>query len=198
MIRMVIAEDQQMLLGALATLLDLEEGIEVVGKAGDGEELLRLARELKPDICMLDIEMPKKDGLDAAGELKDFPCRVIILTTYARSGYFQRAKNAGVHGYLLKDSPSDDLAASIRKIHEGAKIYDPELVDLAFTDPSPLTEREKQVVALMSEGKNTKAIAESLFIAPATVRNYVSIILDKLGVTNRIEAIQYCQEKGWI
>ncbi|PBB07062.1 MULTISPECIES: response regulator transcription factor [Salimicrobium] len=198
MIRMVIAEDQQMLLGALATLLDLEEGIEVIGKAGDGEELLRLARELEPDICMLDIEMPKKDGLDAAGELKDFPCRVIILTTYARSGYFQRAKNAGVHGYLLKDSPSDDLAASIRKIHEGAKIYDPELVDLAFTDPSPLTEREKQVVALMSEGKNTKAIAESLFITPATVRNYVSIILDKLGVTNRIEAIQYCQEKGWI
>ncbi|AKG03556.1 DNA-binding response regulator [Salimicrobium jeotgali] len=198
MIRMVIAEDQQMLLGALATLLDLEEGIEVVGKAGDGEELLRLARELEPDICMLDIEMPKKDGLDAARELKDFPCKVIILTTYARSGYFQRAKNAGVHGYLLKDSPSDDLAASIRKIHEGAKIYDPELIDLAFTDPSPLTEREKQVVTLMSEGKNTKAIADSLFITPATVRNYVSIILDKLGVTNRIEAIHYCQEKGWL
>lgn len=198
MIRIVIAEDQRMLLGALATLLDLEEGMEVVGQAGDGEELLRLAHEFEPDICMLDIEMPKKDGLEAAMELKDHPSKVVILTTFARSGYFQRAQNAGVHGYLLKDSPSEDLASSIRKIHDGAKVYDPELIDLAFTAPNPLTEREQQVISLMSEGKNTKAIALELFITPATVRNYISIILDKLEVTNRIEAIHRCQEKGWI
>lgn len=198
MIRMIIAEDQRMLLGALATLLDLEEEIDVIGQAGDGEEALRLARELEPDICMFDIEMPKKDGLDAAMELKDHPSKVIILTTFRRSGYFQRAQDAGVYGYLLKDSPSEDLAASIRKIHGGAKVYDPELIDLAFTPQSPLTERENQVVSLMAEGKSTKAIALELFITPATVRNYVSIILDKLEVTNRIEAIHRCQEKGWI
>ncbi|WP_226581997.1 response regulator transcription factor [Halobacillus litoralis] len=197
MIRIVIAEDQRMLLGALGALLDLEDGMEVVGKANNGQEACDLVRELKPDICIMDIEMPVKDGLDAAEELYDEPCKVIILTTFARPGYFDRARRAGVSGYLLKDSPSEDLATAIRKIMDGQRIFDPELVDLAFTQQNPLTEREREVIQLMADGKNTKDISQELFITPGTVRNYVSVILEKLEVSNRIEAISRFKEKGW-
>ncbi|SFK08498.1 two-component system, NarL family, response regulator DesR [Halobacillus dabanensis] len=197
MIRIVIAEDQKMLLGALGALLDLEDGMEVVGQANNGEEACRLVRDLKPDICIMDIEMPVKDGLDAAEELYGEPCKVIILTTFARPGYFDRARKAGVSGYLLKDSPSEELATAIRKIINGQRIFDPELVDLAFTEPNPLTEREREVIQLMADGKNTKEISQSLYITPGTVRNYISVILEKLEVTNRIEAISRFKEKGW-
>lgn len=198
MIRIVIAEDQRMLLGALASLLDLEEDMEVIGRAGDGEELVRLVRLHKPDICVMDIEMPKKTGLEAAEELKGSGCRVLILTTFARSGYFERAIKAGAHGYLLKDSPSEDLAEAIRSVMSGRRIYAPELVDDApFAEENPLTEREKEVLLLISEGKNTKEIASELSLTNGTVRNYVSVILDKLGVGNRIEAITRFKEKGW-
>ena len=197
MIRIVIAEDQRMLLGALGALLDLEDGMEVAGKADNGEEACKLVRELKPDICLMDIEMPVKDGLTAAEELADEPCNIIILTTFARPGYFERARNAGVSGYLLKDSPSEDLADAIRKIIDGQRIFSPELVDLAYTQQDPLTERERQVIKLMAEGKNTKDISKELYITPGTVRNYVSVILDKLEVSNRIEAISRFKERGW-
>lgn len=197
MIRIVLAEDQGMLLGALGSLLDLEEDMKVVGKARNGEEAIELVKQENPDICIMDIEMPLKSGLDAAAELKDHACKIIILTTFARSGYFERARNAGVSGYLLKDSPSEELAKSIRTIMEGRRIYAPELVDMAFTDVNPLTEREKQVIELIAEGKNTKEIASELFITNGTVRNYISIILDKLEVSNRIEAISRFKEKGW-
>lgn len=197
MIRIVIAEDQKMLLGALGALLDLEDGMEVVGQANNGEEACKLVRDLKPDICIMDIEMPVKDGLDAAEELYEEPCKVIILTTFARPGYFDRARRAGVSGYLLKDSPSEELATAIRKIINGQRIFDPELVDLAFTEPNPLTEREREVIQLMADGKNTKEISQSLYITPGTVRNYISVILEKLEVTNRIEAISRFKEKGW-
>ncbi|ELK48131.1 response regulator transcription factor [Halobacillus sp. BAB-2008] len=197
MIRIVIAEDQRMLLGALGALLDLEEGMEVVGQAGNGQEAVNLVREEKPDICIMDIEMPVKDGLDAAEEIQEETCKVIILTTFARPGYFERARKAGVSGYLLKDSPSEELATAIRKIMNGQRIFDPELVDLAFTEPNPLTEREQEVIQLMADGKNTKDISKELFITPGTVRNYVSVILEKLEVTNRIEAISRFKEKGW-
>ncbi|MGP4077471.1 response regulator [Halobacillus sp. K22] len=197
MIRIVIAEDQRMLLGALGALLDLEDGMEVVGKAGDGEEACKLVRTHKPDICLMDIEMPVKDGLTAAEELADEPCKIIILTTFARPGYFERARNAGISGYLLKDSPSEDLAEAIRKIIDGQRIFSPELVDLAYTQQDPLTERERQVIKLMAEGKNTKDISKELYITPGTVRNYVSVILDKLEVSNRIEAISRFKERGW-
>ncbi|MGP4059491.1 response regulator [Halobacillus sp. H74] len=197
MIRIVIAEDQRMLLGALGALLDLEEGMEVVGKANNGQEACDLVRKLEPDICIMDIEMPVKDGLDAAEELYDQPCKVIILTTFARSGYFDRARKAGVSGYLLKDSPSEDLATAIKKIIDGQRIFDPELVDLAFTEQNPLTEREQEVIQLMADGKNTKDISQTLYITPGTVRNYISVILEKLEVTNRIEAISRFKEKGW-
>ncbi|MGI8313740.1 response regulator [Halobacillus mangrovi] len=197
MIRIVIAEDQRMLLGALGALLDLEEGMEVVGQANDGEEACQLVKELKPDVCIMDIEMPVKDGLDAAEELNNESCKIIILTTFARPGYFERARKAGVSGYLLKDSPSEDLADAIRKIMAGQRIFSPELVDLAFTQQNPLTEREREVIQLMADGKDTKEISEELFITRGTVRNYVSVILDKLEVSNRIEAISRFKEKGW-
>ncbi|GAA0607225.1 two-component system response regulator DesR [Virgibacillus siamensis] len=198
MIRIVIAEDQRMLLGALGSLLDLEDDMEVVGTAVNGEEALTLVRRHQPDICMMDIEMPLKSGLDAAEELKDDPCHVIVLTTFARTGYFARARKARVSGYLLKDSPSEELASSIRTIMNGRRIYAPELVDMAYDNENPLTDREEQVLKLIAGGKNTKEIAAELFITTGTVRNYVSVILEKLEVSNRIEAISRFKEKGWM
>ncbi|KQO10905.1 response regulator transcription factor [Paenibacillus sp. Leaf72] len=197
MIRIVIAEDQRMLLGALASLLDLEDDMTVVGKAGNGEEAITLVQLHKPDICIMDIEMPVKSGLEAAEEMRQLGCKVIILTTFARSGYFDRALKAGVCGYLLKDSPSEELASSIRSVMTGRRIYAPELVDDAYGQENPLTEREKEVLGLIADGKNTKEIADQLYLTNGTVRNYISVILDKLGVSNRIEAITRFKEKGW-
>ncbi|MEW8971855.1 response regulator transcription factor [Mesobacillus jeotgali] len=197
MIKIVIAEDQRMLLGALGSLLSLEDDMEVVGKASNGEEAVALAKELKPDVCVMDIEMPGKTGLEAAEELKGLGCKVIILTTFARSGYFQRALKAGVSGYLLKDSPSEELASSIRSVMGGRRIYAPELMDDVYSEENPLTDREMEVLGLVADGKNTKEIAGELSITTGTVRNYISTILDKLQVTNRIEAITQSKEKGW-
>ena len=199
MIRIVIAEDQKMLLGALGSILDLEEDMEVVGKAENGEEAMKFIRQLQPDICIMDIEMPVRTGLDVAEEIKDqnLPCKVIILTTFARPGYFERARKARVDGYLLKDSPSDELANSIRTIMKGRRIYAPELIDMAYEEENPLTERETQVLKLIADGKNTKEIASQLYLANGTVRNYISVILDKLNVSNRVEAIVRFREKGW-
>ncbi|MBD2872330.1 response regulator transcription factor [Paenibacillus arenilitoris] len=197
MIRIVIAEDQRMLLGALASLLDLEEDMKVVGRASNGEDAISLVHQHKPDVCIMDIEMPAKTGLDAAEELKGLGTKVIILTTFARSGYFERALKAGVRGYLLKDSPSEELANSIRSVMAGRRIFASELVDEAYGQENPLTEREKEVLGLVADGKNTKEIASELFITTGTVRNYISVILDKLDVSNRIEAITRFKEKGW-
>lgn len=197
MIRIVLAEDQTMLLGALAALLDLEEDMSVVGKAKNGEDAVKLVQLHKPDICIMDIEMPLKSGLEAAEEIKGSSCKVIILTTFARPGYFQRAVKAGVNGYMLKDSPSDELASAIRSVIDGRRIYASELVDEVYNQENPLTERESEVLVLMSEGKSTKDISSQLFITTGTVRNYISSILDKLDVSNRIEAITRFKEKGW-
>lgn len=197
MIRIVIAEDQRMMLGALGSLLNLEDDMEVVGKAKNGNEAIALVKNYQPDICIMDIEMPEKSGLEAAEELKDVNCKVIILTTFARTGYFQRALKAGVKGYLLKDSPSEELASSIRLVVAGRRIYAPELMDDVYSEENPLTEREKAVLELVADGKNTKEIADQLSIKTGTVRNYISQILDKLEVKNRIEAITQSKEKGW-
>ncbi|MEH7436496.1 response regulator transcription factor [Neobacillus drentensis] len=197
MINIVIAEDQQMLLGAFGSLLNLEDDMEVVGKASNGEEAVTLVKKLKPDVCIMDIEMPGKSGLEAAEEVKGSGCKVIILTTFARTGYFQRALKAGVSGYLLKDSPSEELANSIRSVMAGRRIYAPELMDDVYGEENPLTDREREVLELVADGKNTKEIAEELSIKTGTVRNYISIILDKLEVKNRIEAITQSKEKGW-
>lgn len=197
MIRIVIAEDQQMMLGALGSLLNLEDDMEVVGKANNGKEAIILVKTHQPDICVMDIEMPIKSGLEAAEEIKNLGCRVIILTTFARAGYFQRAINAGVSGYLLKDSPSEELASSIRHVMAGRRIYAPELMDDVFREENPLTFREKEVLELVAEGKSTRQIAEQLCIKTGTVRNYISVIMDKLEVKNRIEAITQSRKKGW-
>lgn len=198
MIRIVIAEDQQLLLGAIGALLDLEEDMTVAGKASNGEELLQLVKQEHPDICLMDIEMPVMTGLDAAEYLRDESCKTIILTTFARPGYFERARKAEVDGYLLKDSPSEDLAHSIRQIMKGKRMYSPELIDLAFAEENPLTKREIEVLQLLTEGETTKAIAKKLYLSNGTVRNYISIILDKLEVDNRIEAVAKVKEKGWL
>ncbi|WP_458460599.1 response regulator [Paenibacillus sp.] len=197
MISIVIAEDQRMMLGALSSLLNLEEDMQVVGQASNGEEALALVRELTPDICLMDIEMPVKSGLEAAEEMKGLNCKVIILTTFARTGYFERALKGGVRGYLLKDSPIEELAETIRQVMNGRRIFAPDLVDEAYVEENPLTERENAVLNLMADGKNTKEIAGHLFITTGTVRNYISIILNKLNASNRIEAITRSKEKGW-
>lgn len=197
MIKIVIAEDQQLLLGAFGSLLELEDDMKVVGKASNGEEAIALVNKYEPDVCIMDIEMPGKSGLDAAEELKNSNCKVIILTTFARAGYFQRALKAGVSGYLLKDSPSEELASSIRSVVAGKRIYAPELIENAYSEGNPLTEREIEVLGLVADGKNTNEIADELSIKAGTVRNYISTILDKLEVKNRIEAIKQSKEKGW-
>lgn len=201
MIRIVLAEDQGMLLGALGSLLSLEDDMEVVGQARNGEEAVNLVKELQPDICIMDIEMPVLTGLEAAENLRAEPCKIVILTTFARAGYFERARKAGVRGYLLKDSPIEDLVSSIRTIMAGRRIYAPELVDIAYGEDreieSPLTERESEVLELIADGKTTKQIANVLHLTPGTVRNYISIILDKMSAGSRIEAVKRFKEKGW-
>ncbi|WP_040205794.1 response regulator [Neobacillus jeddahensis] len=171
MIRIVIAEDQELLLGAIGSLLNLEEDMEVVGRARNGEEALMLVQRLQPDVCLLDIEMPKKSGLEAAEALKLTSCKVIILTTFARKGYFQRAIDADVHGYLLKDNPSEELADSIRSIMEGMRIYSPDLMD------EDLSQNERDLPGLDKECKPEKI---KLTIHLGSVRKYLSTILDKI------------------
>ncbi|CAM4070044.1 transcriptional regulator [Bacillus manliponensis] len=200
MIQIIIAEDQRMLRGALAALLDLEDDIEVVGQAANGEEALKLIEKLQPHVAIMDIEMPMQTGLDVAEVIQErgLACKVMIVTTFARPGYFERAMKANVHGYLLKDSPSEDLAASIRKVIEGKREISPELMYGLWQEQNPLTEREKEVLLLAREGKTTNEIASELYLSAGTVRNYISDVLMKLQAKNRIEAITIAEEKGWI
>lgn len=200
MIRILIAEDQRLLRGALASLLDLEDDLQVVGQAGDGDEALSLILKVKPDVCLLDIEMPVQTGLEVAEKLKmeSSPCRVIILTTFARPGYFERAVKAGVNGYLLKDEPSDRLAESIRRVMQGHRAISPELIFDSVSQKNPLTPRECEILQLIAAGKTANEIARSLHLSHGTVRNYISEILNKLEVKNRIEAISMAEENGWL
>ncbi|WP_336822279.1 response regulator transcription factor [Sporosarcina sp. USHLN248] len=200
MIRIVIAEDQRILRGALGTLLDFEKDIEVIGQAENGEMALQLVQSLQPDICLLDIEMPVKSGLEVADELQKngSACKVIILTTFARPGYFERAMKAKVHGYLLKDGSIDELSAAIRKVMAGGREFAPELIMNTYHSDNPLTDREIEVLQLSVDGKTSKEIGEELFLSAGTVRNYMSEILQKVGAKNKIEAIGICREKGWI
>lgn len=201
MIKIILAEDQGMLLGALGSLLNMEDDFEVVGTATNGEEAVALVQSLQPDVCVMDIEMPVMNGLEAAELLKEDPCKKIILTTFARTGYFDRARRAGVQAYLLKDSPIEQLAEAIRLVMAGRKMYAPELMDMMYESDfieNPLTERESEVLSLVAKGKSTKEIAAILFLSPGTVRNYMSTILEKLQVGNRIEAISLVKEKGWL
>ncbi|HVT58125.1 MAG TPA: response regulator transcription factor [Thermoanaerobaculia bacterium] len=200
MIRVLLAEDQSMVLGALAALLELEPDIEVVGRARDGKEALRLAAEVHPDVVLTDIEMPGMTGLELAAELKRgaSPARVVIVTTFARSGYLRRALDAGAAGYLLKDSPAERLAEAVRRVHAGLRAIDPELAATAWDESDPLTDRERQVLRLAEEGMSTAALAAELHLSEGTVRNYLSEAISKLGAANRAEAARIARTKGWL
>lgn len=200
MIQIVIAEDQRILRGALGALLDFEDDMEVVGQSENGEEALKLVQELQPDVCLLDIEMPVMSGLMVAEKLKEIGsnCRVIILTTFARPGYFERAIKAGVHGYLLKDGSVEELAESIRRVIQGKREFSQELILNSYQEDNPLTEREQEILRLAASGKTSKEISKVLFLSSGTVRNYMSEILQKLEAKNKIEAIAKAEEMGWI
>lgn len=200
MIRIVITEDQRMLRGALAALLELEDDIEVVGQAGDGQEALSMISSLQPDVCLLDIEMPIKTGLDVAEYLKEqaSPCKVIILTTFARPGYFERAVKADVQGYLLKDEPIEKLAESIRRVMNGHREVSPELIFGVMKQENPLSTREREILSLSAEGRSANEISLMLHLSYGTVRNYISDALNKLEAKNRIEGIRIAEEKGWL
>ena len=199
-IRIVIAEDQAMVLGALAALLEAEGDITVVGQARNGREALRLVLAEKPDVLLSDIEMPELTGLELAAELKRerVPIRVIILTTFARTGYLRRALDAGVSGYLLKDSPSQTLADAVRRVHAGGRAIAPELAAEAWGEVDPLTERERQVLRYAGDGATGAEIAQKLNLSEGTVRNYLSEAISKLGASNRTEAARIARQKGWL
>jgi two-component system response regulator DesR len=199
-IRVVIAEDQSMILGALAALLEIERDIEVVGQAATGHEAVALVDHAKPDVLLTDIEMPGLTGLDVAGELraKGSTARVIILTTFARPGYLRRALDVGASGYLLKDSPSAQLADAIRRVAAGGRAIDPSLAAEAWSEPDPLTDRERQVLRLADEGSTGEFIARELKLSEGTVRNYLSEAIGKLGAANRVEAARIARQKGWL
>ena len=200
MIRVLIVEDQLMLRSALSALLTLEDDIDVVGSAGDGLEGMELTRELKPDIVIADIEMPKKTGLELADWIKNkkLATRVIIVTTFARAGYLRRALDAGVSGYLLKDSPGDILPNAIRTVYKGGRTIDPELAAQAWSESDPLTDRERQALRLSAAGLTNAQIATDLNLNDGTVRNYISEAISKLGANNRIDAARIARDKGWL
>ncbi|HWO53367.1 MAG TPA: response regulator transcription factor [Paenibacillus cookii] len=200
MIRIVLAEDQKLLRGALATLLSLEDDIEVVGQAENGEEVMSMIQQYEPDVAVLDIEMPLKTGLDIAEwvQKNKSACRVIILTTFARPGYFQRAMQAGVYGYLLKDTGSDELADAIRRVYDGKRVINAELSLAVWDDPCPLSPREREVMKLAAQGLVLQDIGAQLFLSYGTVRNYMSEAIGKLGANTRIEAIDIARSKGWL
>lgn len=199
MIRIIIAEDQGLLSSALATILNLEDDLEVIATAANGVEAMTLIEKEQPDICLTDIEMPQKNGLELAEALKNQPQKVIILTTFAREGYFERAVKAEVAGYLLKDTPTEELVQHIRRAMEGKRYYSPELVTgMLNQQANPLTEREREVLAAVGLGLSSKEIADKLFLTNGTVRNYISEILNKIDAKNRIEAVAIAKEKGWL
>lgn len=199
-IRVVLAEDQGMVLGALAALLEIENDIVVAAQARNGKEALGAVAEHRPDVLITDIEMPEMSGLEVAAELKRLrsTTRTIILTTFARAGYLRRALDAGAAGYLLKDKPAKELADAVRRVHTGLRVIDPELVAEAWGEPDPLTDRERQVVRLAGEGVAGSEIAEKLGLSEGTVRNYLSEAMSKLGANNRVEAARIARAKGWL
>ena len=201
MIRVLIAEDQAMIRGALAALLATEPDIEVVSQIERGDRVLEEALKAKPDVALLDIEMPGKDGITAAAELHDrLPsCRVLILTVFGRPGYLRKAIDAGVSGFLLKDAPPDELAAAIRRTAKGERVIDAQLAVAALSEgSSPLTPRERDVLAMSVRGASVEEVARSLHLTNGTVRNHLSIAIQKLHARNRMEAALIAEEKGWL
>ena len=200
MIRLLLAEDQALLLGALAALLDLEPDLEVVGRARNGDEARALFLEHAPDLLITDIEMPGATGLELAEWVRanQPQAGVLVLTTFARPGYLRRALEAGVRGYLLKETPAERLADAIRRIHRGERVIDPALALTAFDSKDPLTDRERQVLRLAGENLSNAEIGKRLHLAEGTVRNYLSEAIGKLNADNRIEAFRIARDQGWL
>ena len=200
MIRLLLAEDQAMVRGALTALLGLEPDIEVVGAAADGESAWRELQRHRPDVLVTDIEMPGLTGLELAQRLQrqEWATKVIIVTTFARPGFLRRALEAGVGGYLLKDAPAEQLADAVRRVHGGGRVIDPQLAVDAWSDADPLNDRERQVLRLAGGGASAADIATQLGLSQGTVRNYLSGVIGKLGVGNRIEAYRLARQKGWL
>ena len=200
-IRILLAEDQAMVCGALTALLRLEDDLDVVAEVSQGDGVLPTAVKTKPDIALLDIEMPGSDGLSAAEALhKSLPsCRIVILTTFGRSGYLRRAMESGAVGFLLKDTPADQLAIAIRRVMAGERVVDPELALSALSDgDNPLTGRERDVLRAALDGVSIADIAAQLYLSEGTVRNHISTAIQKLNVHNRMEAAHLAKERGWL
>lgn len=200
MISIVIAEDQSLLRGALAALLSLEPDIELIAQAHNGEEAVKLVTAHKPKVLVTDIEMPGLTGIEAAEALRQAgsETKVLIVTTFARPGYLQRALQAGVLGYVLKDAPSEELADAVRKVANGQRAISAELAENAWSVPVMLTGRERDILKQVEAGKSNKEIARILDLSPGTVRNYLADAAQKLGAANRIEAFQIARENGWL
>lgn len=200
MIRVLIAEDQAMVAGALAALLGIEQDIEVVSTARNGREALDAVRKYRPDVLLTDIEMPEMTGLELAAAVRaDGPTpRVVILTTFARPGYLRRALDAGASGYVLKDAPSSRLADAIRRVHKGGRSIDPELAAEAWGERDPLSDRERQILRLAADGRSGPEIADELHLSEGTVRNYLSEAISKVGGRNRVDAARIARSKGWL
>jgi two-component system, NarL family, response regulator DesR len=200
MIRVLLAEDQAMVRGALSALLRMEADIDLLAAAADGESAWRELQRLQPDVLVTDIEMPGLSGLELAQRIQrqQLATRVIIVTTFARAGFLRRALESGVCGYLLKDAPAEHLAEAIRKVHRGGRVIDPQLALDAWSEADPLNDRERQVLRLAGEGMSAGEIATQLNLSSGTVRNYLSEAIGKLGVGNRIEAYRLARQKGWL
>ncbi|MFI5930412.1 response regulator transcription factor [Micromonospora sp. NPDC051543] len=201
MIRLLLAEDQGMMRGALALLLNLEPDIEVVAEAATGAQATREALRVRPDVALLDIEMPDGSGLDTAAALRDrLPsCRVLILTTFGRPGYLRRAMEAGAHGFLVKDGPVQELAVAVRRVLAGERVIDPTLAAAALAaGPNPLTDREREVLVAAVDGATVADMAAALHLSESTVRNYLSAAIGKTATRNRIEAARTARANGWL
>jgi two-component system response regulator DesR len=201
MIRLLLAEDQGMVRGALAALLAFEPDFEVVAEVSSGDEVVPAAREARPDVALLDIEMPGIDGIEAAGRLhEELPgCKALILTTFGRPAYLRRAMEAGASGFLVKDAPAERLANAIRRAAAGERVVDPELAAAALQDgESPFTQREREVLEAGASGSPISEIAERLHLSQGTVRNYLSAAIGKTGARNRTEAWRVARDRGWM
>ena len=201
MIRVLLAEDQAMVRGALAALLGREQDIEVVAEVARGDEVVQAALATQPDVALLDIEMPGGDGLAAAQALQKArpSCRSVILTTFGRSGYLRRAMESGALGFLLKDAPAAELAVALRRVMAGERVVDPELALSALSEGNnPLTTREREVLSASLFGASLADIAARLILSEGTVRNHLSIAMQKLGAQNRMEAARLAEQRGWL
>ena len=201
MIRVLLADDQALVRGALAALLNLEPDVEVVAEVGAGDEVLAAARQSEPDVALLDVQMPGRDGLAVAAELRDAlpTCRVIVCTTFGRPGYLARAMAAGAAGFVVKDAPPEQLVDAVRRVHSGLRVVDPALAaESLATGASPLTHRERDVLAAARDGATVAEIAKRLYLSEGTVRNHLSVVIGKTGARTRAEAVRIADERGWL